>query len=81
MKYNRATGEHDVRVSDDECDKDTSHSHFVWVYVNHSAGHHAPAMGQKLQPGSYVTAKPGGTTISRPPATGGFGTFRAPVGA
>lgn len=81
MKYNRATGEHDVRVPDSECDNDHDRSHFVWVYVNHGGGYSAPPMGGKLTSGSYTTVKPTGTTIARPPATGGFGTFRAPVGS
>jgi hypothetical protein len=80
MKWNRATGEYDVRVPDDECDRDGGHSHFNWLYIHHGGGYTAPAMGSKAKPGSYVTALPAGTTVSRPPATGGFGTFRAPIG-
>lgn len=81
MKYNRATGEYDVRVPDDECDRDTGHSHFNWLYIHQGGGHSAPAIGSKAKPGSYVTTLPAGASVSKPPATGGFGTFRAPVGS
>lgn len=80
MKWNRATGDYDVRVPDDECDRDGDHVHTNWIFINHGAGHTAPAVGSKVKPGSYVTTVPGGSTVSKPPATGGFGTFRAPVG-
>lgn len=80
MKWNRATGDYDVRVPDDECDRDGGHVHTNWIFINHGAGHTAPAVGSKVKPGSYVTTLPAGATVSKPPASGGFGTFRAPVG-
>jgi len=81
MKWNRATGEYDVRVPDSECDQDGDHSHFNWIYIHSAGGHSAPAIGSKVKPGSYVTTLPAGATVAKPPATGGFGTFRAPVGS
>lgn len=80
MKYNRATGEYDVRVPDRECENDTDRSHHTWLWINQAGGYHPPPMGSKVSPGTYVTTKPNGSTISKPPATGGFGTFRAPIG-
>lgn len=80
MKYNRATGDYDVRAHDSECERDTSRSHFMWVYVNHAGGYSAPPVGGKLTPGSYSTVRPAGVTVARPPATGGFGTYTASAG-
>lgn len=80
MKYNRATGEYDVRVPDEECDNDPDRRAHTWIWINQAGGYHPPPVGSKVSPGTYVTTKPTGTTISRPPATGGFGTFRAPIG-
>lgn len=65
-----------VRVEDTNCPDDDSDGHFFhpyWIYGSHSA----PGVGSKVVPGSYSTVKPTSGTIARPPAKGGFGTFRS----
>lgn len=68
-----------VRVPDDKCDGDSSHTHYYWWYHGSSYGP-APAVGSRANMLHGSAVKPGGT-VARPPATGGFGTFRASVGS
>ena len=72
----RDTGE---RVDFDKCDSDTSHIHYYpWYHASTYGG--APAVGSKVNPAHGSTVKPDGS-FARPPETGGFGGFRAPVGS
>lgn len=75
--YNRiCLDENGVRVEDHNCPDDDSRNGFfypIWLY-GHTA---APAVGSRPPAGSYVTTKPATGSIARPPAKGGFGTFRS----
>lgn len=70
-----------VRVSDDDCDNDSSGSH-GWYYIGR--GGRAPAVGQPATGGSWVSTgnaktggvDPGGETIKR----GGFKSGSSPFG-
>lgn len=63
----------DIRVEDNNCDTDSTGSHWVWF------PHHLlmPPVGDRINPAFGVTTKPTSGTIARPPAKGGFGTFRS----
>jgi hypothetical protein len=68
----------DERVADDNCDKDSSHSHFFWWYHSSAYGP-APAVGSRITPGHGTALKPTGS-IARPPTSGGFGGSRVSAG-
>lgn len=73
-----------VRAEDDQCpDENTSHAHFYpgyhyWYYLGSAHGT-PPPVGSKVTPGHGSFTRPTSGTIAKPPASGGFGTFRAPV--
>lgn len=77
MRHDYATGE-DIRVDDDECEQGRPGTSMVWV--NHVHGHHAPAVGQRLTPGTATWTRPVSGSFAKPPATGGFGTHVVSVG-
>lgn len=80
-RYNRATGEYDVRVPFEECDNDPDHIRTYPIFIHQGGGHTAPAVGSKIVPGSFKTSVPAGATTARPPATGGFGTHTTTAGS
>lgn len=77
VRHDYATGE-DIRVDDDECEQGRPHTSTVWVNQVH--GHRAPAIGQKLGPGTATWARPATGSFAKAPATGGFGTHTISVG-
>jgi hypothetical protein len=72
-----------VRDDDAKCpDENEHHAHFTpgfwyWYYMNRSMGT-PPAVGQKVTTGGTFI-RPTSGSIAKPPSSGGFGTFRAPV--
>lgn len=69
-----------VRVDDGQCpdnDADGFFFHPLWVYGMNTA----PAVGSKVDAGTFATVKPTAGVIARPPASGGFGTYRTSAGA
>lgn len=67
----------ETRVDDAECNVGGGGTP---AYVDHRAGHAAPAVGQKTIPGSTTTTAPNSGSTAKPPASGGFGTHSAVVG-
>lgn len=73
-----------LRSEDDECgDENQSHAHFYsgyyyWYYMGRAHGT-PPPVGSKVSAASGSFTRPSSGSIAKPPASGGFGTFRAPV--
>ena len=66
----------DLRVDDANCVSETTRHHWMWFPY----GYHVPSVGSKVNKSAGITSKPTGTIV-RPPASGGFGTFRVPSGS
>lgn len=75
--YNRiCLDQNGVRVEDANCpDDDLHHGFFYPIWIHNT--YPAPAVGSKPAAGTYSTVKPASGSIARPPAKGGFGTFRS----
>lgn len=69
-----------VRVPWEECENDSSHSHFYPYWIYHGGGHSAPPVGSRITPGSGTVTRPPSGSIARPPSSGGFGTRIATIG-
>lgn len=74
-----------IRDDDGKCpDENEHHAHFTpgfwyWYYMSRTMGT-PPAVGQKVTTGGTFI-RPTSGSIAKPPSSGGFGTFRAPVGS
>lgn len=75
-----------IRADDDKCpDENEHHAHFYpgyyyWYYMGSAHGS-PPPVGSKVSTTSGSFTRPTSGTIARPPASGGFGVFRVPVGS
>ena len=69
-----------VRVPWEDCEKDSSHTHFYPYWINHASGHAAPPVGSRVVPGSGTATRPASGAVARPPSTGGFGTHTTTIG-
>lgn len=71
------------RHPDEQCPGGQQHSSgsgLYWYYLGRAFGS-PPAYGSSFRPGGHgTTVRPVAGTVARPPASGGFGTFRVPVG-
>lgn len=73
-----------IREEDKECpDENESHAHFspgyyYWYYMGRAHGT-PPPVGNKVSTTSGSFTRPASGSIAKPPSSGGFGTFRAPV--
>lgn len=73
-----------VRSEDGKCgDENESHAHFYpgyyyWYYIGRAHGT-PPPVGGKVSTTSGSFTRPTSGSIAKPPPSGGFGTFRAPV--
>lgn len=75
-----------IRAEDKECgDENEHHAHFYpgyhyWYYMGSAHGT-PPPVGSKVSTTSGSFTRPSTGSIAKPPSSGGFGTFRAPVGS
>lgn len=68
-----------VRVADHLCDDGDGHGGRYHHWYQSRAHGPAPAVGKQINPAWGSSARPAGS-ISRPPASGGFGTTRVTSG-
>lgn len=68
------------RVPWEECENDSDHVRFYPYYVNHGAGHPAPAVGGRFKASHGTAVRPAAGSFVAVPPSGGFGTKVSVVG-